>query len=290
MMPTIEKLEPAEMRGFSKLFRIPVKVTVKPESYLHIGATGSPTREKKAPIFLIKNEPVIPGSSFKGAWRSRLEDLIEADFDALCAKFALSGEQREHFRPCIPSPAPSVTKAEREKFKGKRKLASCQIAIEEERVRINGGRDRLDKTLCPVCYLFGCNGLMGFLRVPNLTKVLPAAQRAVYEQTNIRRDRAVDGVAHRALVTGEQVEPGTEFEGGVELLLDDGTFKFGEVRKIGDVALDRWLEPAAQNQGVDKVAVTIVNALLLPALEKIDILGGQRSKGGGQVIVKGPGG
>lgn len=282
MAMELKELRPVRMRGFMQLLPLGVRVTVDQGSFLHIGATGSPIREKKAPIFLIQNQPVIPGSSFKGAWRAQLENLLESQFDELCGELGLTNDHRDRLKPCIPIPKPSA--AEREQFKGgRRKLAGCQVMVDEKTVQLNPSRDREDKTVCPACYFFGANGLMGFLRVPNLVKVQPPALRATYDQTNIRRDRAADNAAPGALVTGEQVDPGTVFEGEVDIVLRDGPFEFGMPRKVGVTEVDHWLDAFAASNDRLQIQLRLLNRLLLPALEKVTVLGGQRSKGGGRV-------
>jgi hypothetical protein len=73
----------------------------------------------------------------------------------------------------------------------------------------------------------------------------------------------------------------------VELLLSDGTFTFGEARRVGNVSFDPWLQSFTAKEGdLTQRQLTLVNELIITPFEKIDIIGGHRSKGGGRVEVK----
>lgn len=278
-----DALSKAVKRGFTSVLPLNISVKFLADSFGHIGASKSPLAGKDLPIFKIDDRPVIPGTSLKGAWRSRLEALLQERAAELATKFSASAEQ---LRPCIPTTRPS--QAEQERFSGERWLTGCQMELEEGRISVNprhkdGGR----KFLCPVCYFFGATGLQGFVRVGHLLP--PASTAALYEQTITSRDRAVDGVRKGALATGEHVKGGTQFQGTTELLLFDGTFTFGEPRSIGGINLDPWLQSLSRKQSdLTQRRLTLLNDLLIPAFEKIDVLGGHRSKGGGivQVVIR----
>ncbi|HZT34635.1 MAG TPA: RAMP superfamily CRISPR-associated protein, partial [Nitrososphaera sp.] len=93
--------------GFAAYLPIRVAVTVKDDSYLHIGSAASPLSEKKGPVFTIRGRPAIPATSFKGAWRAQMEVLLERNFDSLVKAFGISSQ--DYWKPCIPSPAQGVT-------------------------------------------------------------------------------------------------------------------------------------------------------------------------------------
>ncbi len=266
-------------RGLTKLVRMGVSIQFAAESFGHIGASKSPLVGKDLPVFKIDDRPVIPGTSLKGAWRSRLEALLQEKRDDFARKFSA---RPEHLRPCIPTTRPSP--AESDKFSGKRWLTGCHIEMERDRININP-KESNRAFICPVCYFFGANGLQGFVRIGNL---IPAASVAsVFEQTITSRDRAVDGVRKGALASGEHVKGGTEFQGQVELLLFDGTFSFGEPRRIGSVCFDPWLDPLTKQQSdITARGLSLINELLIPAFQRIDMIGGHRSKGGGLVKVE----
>jgi hypothetical protein len=275
-----DAISKAVKRGFTTILPLTVSVKFLADSFGHIGASKSPLAGKDLPVFKIDDRPVIPGTSLKGAWRSRLEALLQEKAAELATKFSVPAE---HLRPCIPTTKPS--QAEQERFSGKRWLTGCQVELEEGKVFVNPRhKDGERKFLCPVCYFFGATGLQGFVRVGHL--VPPASAVALYEQTITSRDRAVDGVRKGAFATGEHVKGGTQFQGTAELLLFDGMFTFGEPRSIGGINLDPWLQSlGAKQSDLTQSQLTLVNDLLIPAFEKIDVLGGHRSKGGGRVQV-----
>jgi len=273
-------------RGFSFYLPLLVTVTVKPDSYLHIGASGSPLSDKKGPVFTISGRPVIPASSFKGAWRAQLETLLQRDFNGLVQRLPVPKAVPEHWKPCIPAPERSVTKAEKEDLKKTHKLSSCQVEVAEETIRVNGREPRKeDPAVCPVCYFFGANGLAGFVRVSNLMLDPQQTESGLFDQTRIRRLRgAHDGVAPGALVTLDQVEPNTKFLGEMEIILEDGRLTFGKPRTLGEGRGDLWLEGLATDQ-LRTLQSAILRELLLPALVNIQILGGMRSMKAGNVAV-----
>jgi CRISPR/Cas system CSM-associated protein Csm3 (group 7 of RAMP superfamily) len=277
-----------QSHGFASYLPLKITAAVKADSYLHIGAAGSPLSEKKGPVFTIQGRPAIPATSFKGAWRAQMETLLERDFDGLIKVFGVSLQDRALWMPCIPSPARGVTKAERDEFGTTRKLASCQVEIQEETLRINGPTDPRnprsgDPAICPVCYFFGANGLPGFLRVSNLMLPPEVAESGLYDQTRIRRVRGrADGVAPGALVTLDQVEPGTKFVGEMELTLESGQLTFGKTRDLGDNKGDLWLLKQP-NRPLKETRILLLKHLLIPALLNVRVLGGMRSMKAGNV-------
>jgi hypothetical protein len=285
-----QDLTKAFERGATKILALAISVEFLPNSFGHIGTSKFPLTGLDLPVFKIDERPVIPSTSLKGAWRSRFERLLDENLDQLAGSF---NTDPNHLKPCIPTTAPSV--AERGKFGNRRWLTGCQIELGEEKVKLNPKhRDGSREFICPVCYFFGANGLQGFLRLSHLSP--PVSQAVLYKQTITSRDRAVDGVRSGALASGEFVKGGTRFEGVAELLLHDGTFTFGDPRRLNSqgqdhegkpaIVFDRWLENFARDER-DSVQrqLVLINKLLIPAFEKIDVLGGHRSKGGGRVKV-----
>jgi CRISPR/Cas system CSM-associated protein Csm3 (group 7 of RAMP superfamily) len=267
----MEKLPESKKQGILTVLQIPLKITVQKGSFLHIGGSPSPLTEKKAPVFSVDGKPAIPASSFKGAFRYQVEQLLIAQKDKLKSKLGLTDDKL--IKPCIPAPTPS--KAEREllnlEYRG-----HCEIKVEEDKVEI-----RKDVGLCPVCYLFGATGLMGFLRIPNFW---PEMGEYRIDQTSIRIDRKSGTAATGAIVTGEQVKPGTIFKGTLEIVAQQGTSQFGRARVIGGTKVDLWLDGIA-SEPIDKARLLLINEILISALINITVLGGQRSKGAGKVMV-----
>jgi CRISPR/Cas system CSM-associated protein Csm3 (group 7 of RAMP superfamily) len=290
MTISAKELSKSIERGFTKLLCMTISVEFAPDSFGHIGGSKSPLVGKDLPLFKIDDRPVIPGTSLKGAWRSRLEALLQEKGVEFASKLSV---KPEYLKPCIPTTRPSP--AESDKFAGKRWLTGCQIEMERDRIQVNP-RDGNRNFVCPVCYFFGANGLQGFLRIGNLVPSVSVA--SVFDQTITSRDRALDGVRKGALASGEHIKGGARFQGLADLLLFDGTFTFGEARSVRydeerqgqkrrvETHFDPWLEAFAKKQSdLNERRLTLVNEWLIPAFEKIDVLGGHRSKGGGRVKV-----
>jgi CRISPR/Cas system CSM-associated protein Csm3 (group 7 of RAMP superfamily) len=266
----LDKLPESKRQGLLVMFQIPLKITVQEGSFLHVGGSPSPLTEKKAPVFSVNGAPVIPASSFKGAFRYQVEQLLITQKDELMETLRITDE--DLIKPCIPAPRP--TKAEEELLKlGYRR--HCEIKVDENKVGIPR------KGVCPICYFFGATGLMGFLRIPNFW---PEAGEFKIDQTSIRIDRRSGTAAHGAIVTGEQVKPGTVFKGAMDIIAKQGSFEFGRPRIIGETKIDCWLDGLA-SEGVDKVQLLLINEILVPALNNLTVLGGQKSKGAGRVSI-----
>jgi len=271
----MEKLPESKQQGILTVLQIPLKITVQEGSFLHIGGSPSPLTEKKAPVFSVDGKPVIPASSFKGAFRCQVEQLLIARKDSFKSELGITDDKL--IRPCIPAPRPS--RAEQELFRsGYRR--HCEIKIEEDKVEIPKENDAVG--LCPICYLFGATGLMGFLRIPNFW---PEVGEYRIDQTSIRIDRKSGTAATRAIVTGEQVKPGTIFKGTLEIIAQQGTFQFGKAREIGGITVDLWLNGIA-SKPMEETQLLLINEILIPALNNITVLGGQKSKGAGKVSIE----
>jgi CRISPR/Cas system CSM-associated protein Csm3 (group 7 of RAMP superfamily) len=262
-------LPKSEQQGIITILKIPLRITVQEGSFLHIGGSPSPLTEKKGPVFSVDGKPAIPASSFKGAFRYQLEQLLINKKNELKTKLELTNG--DLIKPCIPTPRPS--KAEQELLRsGYRK--HCEVKVDEDKVVIENG-------LCPVCYIFGATGLIGFLRVPNFW---PDSGEYRIDQTSIRIDRKSGTAAAGALVTGEQVKAGTKFRGTLEIVAKQESFEFGKPRMIGEIKVDRWLDGLASKPRED-VQLLLINELLISALNNIKVLGGQKSKGAGKVLI-----
>ena len=132
----------------------------------------------------------------------------------------------------------------------------------------------------------GTTGLMGFLRFSNF---YPEGEGSVIDQTNIRIDRKTGTAAHGAKVEGEQVKPGTVFKGSVgivisEPILEMQGIQFGDARKIGDIVIDKWLENWGETDKRNRAKI-LIEKVLLPAIQNVKVLGGQKSRGAGKVNV-----
>jgi CRISPR/Cas system CSM-associated protein Csm3 (group 7 of RAMP superfamily) len=275
-MATIEKLSRlpgGKELGNQRVFAIQLKIVVADHSFLHVGGTPSPLTEKKQPVFTVDGQPVIPASSFKGAFRQQIETLFIQKKDDLTTRLGLTANQTDLLKPSIPAPRPS--KAEQDLLtKGYRSEPSA-IGVEEDRVKVP------QHGLCPPSYFFGATGLEGYLRIPNFFPV-PGEWRI--DQTRIRIDRKSQTAAPGAIVTGEQVKPGSVFNGELLIFLERQGMAFGRCRTIGGVEVDLWLRHWAEPDDT-KRQLFLFNEILIPALNKIEVLGGQKSLGGGKVTI-----
>lgn len=266
----MKELPQGKQQGIVTVFQIPIKISVQERSFLHIGGSPSPLTEKKAPVFAVNGEPVIPASSLKGAFRYQLEQLLINKKDQLKSELGITNN--EVIKPCIPAPRPSEAEKQLLSF-GYRK--HCEIKVEEDRVIVKDG-------ICPVCYFFGATGLMGLLRIPNSWS--ENGEHKI-DQTSIRIDRKSGTAATGAIVTGEQVKPGSIFKGTIEIVAKQGTFEFGRPREIGGIKVDMWLDGIA-SKPIGDAQLQLINKLLIPALNNITVLGGQKSKGAGKVTLE----
>lgn len=267
--------------GNVEILPIKISITVEDGSFLHIGAAPSPLTEKKGSVFKVDRTPVIPATTFKGALRNQMELLLIEKLEEF--KTILNPENDNMLKPCIPSS--KLTKAEvellrngyRGEMRDKKYTGHCEIQADENNVTSGG------LGICPVCYFMGATGIMGFLRFTNF---YPGKGDWLVDQTNIRIDRKTNTAAHKAKVDGEQVKPGTIFEGTIEIINKTPQgFEFGQSRKIGDKVIDMWLERWTETVSNNRKQI-LIEKILFPAIQKIKLLGGQKSRGAGKVKVE----
>lgn len=267
--------------------KIGISIKVEKNEMLHIGAAESLLSEKKGPIFKFGFNSVIPASTFKGALRSSMENLLIDKHKDLVSVFKIPRENVDCIRPCIPSSTPSFAEKSliidgngdiKKKYRGKledngRYEGFCEIKSTQSDIMKN---NKLG--ICPICYFLGAHGIMGFLRIPNFVS---EGEDNIMDQTCIRIDRATKTAADRAKVDYEHVKPCTEFKGNIEILnFSRLGFEFGTPRKIGDKTLDIWLKNMGKNASEE-----LISHILKPAIENIKFIGGGKSKGAGKVEV-----
>lgn len=83
---------------------------------------------------------------------------------------------------------------------------------------------------------------------------------------------------------GEQVKPGSAFTGELYIFQERHGAAFGHYRKIGGKEVDLWLAGWPESD-VTKRQLFLFNNLLIPALNNIKVLDGQKSLGGGRVEI-----
>jgi len=262
--------------GKMTILELPLKIEVAEGGFLHIGAAPSPLTEKKGAVFKVDRTPVIPATSIKGALRHQLELLFIEKVDEFVQLFNIFDDKRDLLKPCIPSPRP--TKTEEELISTGKYRKHCEIKVDDRQVNVG------DLGICPVCYFMGTAGLMGFLRFSNF---YPRGEGSLIDQTNIRIDRKTGTAAHGAKVEGEQVKPGTIFKGNISIVISEPILEmqgiqFGDARKIGDVVIDKWLENWGETNKENRIK-DLIERIIVPAIQNIKLLGGQKSRGAGRV-------
>ena len=269
----LTQLPQQQTLGNQAVFVMRLGIKVAPGSFLHIGGTPSPLTEKKQPVFTVDGQPVIPASSLKGALRQQLELLLIERKAQLAAALGLAGDKANLLKPSIPAARPS--KAEQDLVTNGYRGEHSEIRIEEDKVRVPAGG------LCPVSYFLGATGLEGYVRIPNF---MPQAGEWRIDQTRIRIDRHTQTAASGAIVTGEQVKPGSQFEGRLLIFQQRHGATFGRCRMIGGTKVDLWLDSWTEGDDA-KRQLFLINEVLIPALNNIKVLGGQKSLGGGRVEI-----
>lgn len=210
------------------------------------------------PIATVGNRPVVQGSSLKGALRANVEQyLIEAY------------PNDPPMKPCIPSSRKMLSPEEKKLIERGiyRKGGSCLYS------------KRSKAGICPCCYLFGAQGLVGFVRVPYLFST--ATPEELY---SIRIDRATGVVAEGTNRDYQLLPDGVEFKGALEVMLEDKAkaWKLGEPRPLqtrGRFKGDKWLEAGRWQ------ADRIIRELIVERLREIHLMGGFKSKGFGKVSI-----
>ena len=131
-------------------------------------------------------------------------------------------------------------------------------------------------SICPVCYLLGAQGLVGFVTVPFLTSDIEITS----ELYAIRIDRS-SGVAARGTNREYQViQPGAVFRGILQVLIKDDVrgWELGKPRPLPKI-VDKWLEVC------DWTKEKIIDELIIKRLENIKTLGSMKSAGAGKVEI-----
>ncbi len=249
-----------------KRWRIDLK-TIEP---LRVGAVKDPRSRIEKPVTKVGDRVVIPGPSLKGALRAEIEQfLIDTHYGKASPDWP---KDKLAFQPCIPSDERLITSDERLLIKeGKfRPQGACHYPCKRE--------EPAPHSICPACYFLGAMGLPGFVRVPFLY-----AEISPEELYSSRIDRAVNTVVERTNRPYQLVRSGAEFSGELVIIIEDPVagWKIGEPRPLKDKTLgDDWLKQQSLK------AEDLINTYVIERLRAINILGGYKSKGFGQVKIE----
>ena len=249
-----------------KRYRI-VLETLEP---FRIGALENPLSDVHNPVTRVGGKVVVQGSSLKGALRAQVERYLIETYGKVAG-----------MKPCIPSPYSGLSEAEQQLIRDNifKRGGACKYQ-EPERRRGNqpAPQPREEDYICPACYLFGAQGITGFVRVPYLFSA--AVPEDLYA---VRIDRASGTVAERTNRDYQIIAPEVQFTGELEVLLHDPVrgWALGKPRKLPQAATrgDMWL--ANEGWTADK----ILEELIVKRLQAIDVMGGFKSKGAGKVKI-----
>jgi CRISPR/Cas system CSM-associated protein Csm3 (group 7 of RAMP superfamily) len=222
------------------------------------------TTDVDSPVVKLGNRIVVQGTSLKGALRAELERyLIDSFFDKESNKW-----KNEWMKPCIPADEKTISPDEKKLLNRGLYKYSCSYP-------------NSDDYICPVCYLLGARGLVGFVEVPFLNMVKGDVALLQF----IRADR-VTGTSAKgekgAIGKFEAVPEGSVFKGVMTVLKEDDIigWKLGEPRDLAESKGDKWLESG------DWDKEKILKELLEDRVKSITKLGGYKSKGFGDVEIK----
>lgn len=240
------------------------KVTLTLSMPSRVGAVDDPISGADNPIAKVGNRLCVPGPSLKGALRNQLERYF----------WGLSGEGNRSdplLLPCLPATKP--TKDEQNlREEGKFRKTSCTYKDKDQ------DKDQDKITICPVCYLLGAMGLVGFVNVPFLF-----GDEKFEELYSARIDRASGTVARGANRSYEFAVPQMKFSGDLEVLVKDKFlgWEFGKPRPLKSSGADDWAKKFTEADQDE-----LIDAFVVKRLEAIDKIGGYKSKGFGGATIK----
>ena len=240
-----------------------IRLTITALSPMRVGAKRSPMGFIDSPIVKVGGKYVIPGSTLKGALRSKIEEYLIDTYSNI-------GEMK----PCIPTSKNTISQEE-------------QKLINSGKYR-PGGSCEYPKTnsICPACYFLGANGLVGFVSIPFLY-----TDNSAELMYSVRIDRAKETAADRTNRDYEVLPQGTVFKGDIEIILEDTVkgWKLGKKRTGLQRNVDKWLDERNVNTGKkfsEMEPNDLINEFIKKRLIDINQLGGFKSKGAGKVKIE----
>ncbi|MCL6579468.1 MAG: hypothetical protein K6T73_08810 [Candidatus Bathyarchaeota archaeon] len=222
----------------------------------------------ESPVVRLGDKIVVQGTSLKGAYRAELERyFIDTFFDKTNKKW-----REQWLKPCIPADEKTISPDERKLVNKGFYKYSCKYPQREKDYPSS------ERYICPVCYLLGAQGLIGFIHVPFLNLTKGNAEPLAF----IRKDRIAGVSARGALAKFEGIPSGSVFEGIMNVLIQDDVtgWSLGQKRDLADSLGDKWLETNEWNKD------RIETELIINRLQSIKHLGGYISKGFGLIDIK----
>ncbi|MEW5814797.1 MAG: hypothetical protein AB1798_05300, partial [Spirochaetota bacterium] len=197
------------------------------------------------------------------ALRAEIERYL---IDTFCSK--TEGKwKNDWLKPCIPADINTITADEKKLVDSGFYKYCCSYPEKRDYI-------------CPVCYLLGARGLVGFLSTPFLYIETGSISRLQF----IRMDRVIGTSArgkYGALGKYEVIPDEVKFTGDMIILEKDDIlgWELGKARPITESKGDKWLEDTQWNK--EKV----VRELIEDRFKNIQLLGGFKSKGCGEVQI-----
>lgn len=249
-------------------------ITLTTKDPFRIGGKGDPLSASENPVALVGGRVCIPGSSLKGALRGELERFLNDNNYENQKK--IWPTDRLALQPCIPATklSPDEQRLVSEKrFRGTGCHYPCDIGP-----RAKCGQSPNDAHgICPVCYLLGAQGLVGFAQIPFL--FTDVRYDELYSARLERTSHTVMSGTNRSF---QLIPPDTKFTGILEILMGDSLlgWQLGGPRNLKDHTKgDAWL--LGNHWSQDKISTDLITE----RLKAIRSLGGYRSKGFGNVEI-----
>jgi len=242
-----------------------------------IGGKTDPLSEADNPVTVVGGRVCIPGPTLKGAYRAELERWLNDEFNKG------RGWNHESLQPCVPSSRLSNDEEQlvsSKKYKG----GNCMYKSDSGKNKQKDQSAAQSKTtVCPVCYLLGAMGLVGFVNVPFL--FTDVRYEGLYS-TRLDRVSFASMGGNRPY---QLVPPQTVFEGTLEVLVKDDFlgWELGKPRPLKEIPnADEWLKESKPNNEESWNSDYILKVMIKERLEAIQRLGGYRSKGFGKVKIE----
>jgi CRISPR/Cas system CSM-associated protein Csm3 (group 7 of RAMP superfamily) len=242
--------------------RMQYSISLTTRDPLRVGRKEDPLTAADNPVTVVGDRVCIPGPSLKGALRAAVERYLNEKF--------FNQKNWALLRPCIPSGRLSKDEqqlVEQNRFRG----PGCHYPC--------GARDcRNPHGICPVCYLLGAQGLVGFVRVPFLFTDVSYS-----ELYSARIDRSRQTVASQTNRSYQQVPPEAKFTGLLEVVTRDSLldWRMGKPRALKERTRgDEWLENGEWPED------RILTELIVDRLKELALIGGYKSKGFGRVSIE----
>lgn len=247
-----------------------LQITLTALEPMRIGGPADPLSERHNPVALVGGKVAVPGASLKGA----LRDAFERHLISKYWKNEWPNDAKS-LQPCIPATSLSDDEGSLVKA-GKYRDKSCHYPCD---VRDdNKGRCKAKHSICPVCYLFGTQGLVGFVSVPFLFSDVSYG-----ELYSARIDRVTSTVKEGTNRPYEIVPQDAVFTGDMRILIHDPvkSWTLGQPRPLGAKSDgDAWLRPPSRWDTTEDLV-----SLITTLLQGVDIIGGYKSKGCGRVKI-----